>query len=280
MENQLKFIGEHIVDKKYEIAMQVHENRLAGVSAIEREAITPIEKDIIDIRANYIGIYGEILIDQLSQEEAFERMFTWGKETGDYIYKLGVPLDEALIDTSYYRTFIWSAIEQLIRDNNMNLDIVFKVLSIIDPLMDNAVYSFSLTYVKSYQLTLETANSAFLELSVPVVPLTKGVAILPVIGNIDTERARLLMEQTLEEATRQNLSYLLFDLSGVLIVDTMVANQIFRIINALSLVGVHTVLTGIRPEVAQTMVSLGIDIKGLMIKKNLEQAFSYVMGQQ
>ncbi|PAK48030.1 STAS domain-containing protein, partial [Priestia megaterium] len=104
------------------------------------------------------------------------------------------------------------------------------------------------------------------------VPITKGIAVLPLVGEVDPERATLLLEETLEKANILQLSHLLFDLSGVMIVDTMVAHQIFKIVEALGLLGVKTILIGIRPEVAQTMIQLGIDFSKITIKANLEQA--------
>lgn len=106
-------------------------------------------------------------------------------------------------------------------------------------LLDQAVYHFSLTYIKSHQNMLINAKNAFLELPVPVVPLLKGIGILPLIGHIDTA----------------------------------IADQLFNGRDALALIGVETVITGIRPEVAQTMISIGFNIAGLHVKANLHQAF-------
>jgi rsbT co-antagonist protein RsbR len=121
---------------------------------------------------------------------------------------------------------------------------------------------------------LEQTKSAFLELSIPVVPLMKGTGILPLIGNIDTERAKLLMEETMNQTVKLQLEHLIIDISGVMFVDTMVADQLFKVIDALSLLGVSAILTGIRPEVAQTMVALGLNLDNINVKGNLHQAFS------
>lgn len=185
---------------------------------------------------------------------------------------MNAPLDEALKDMRYYRRWLWKTIREEAIKFNMSLETVFKICDIIDPLLDHAAYSFSLTYVDRYKITLENAKTAFMELSVPIVPITKEIAILPLVGNIDTERAKFLMEKALDEAKKLQLSQLVLDLSGVMIMDTMVADQIFKVISALQLLGVETVLTGIRPEIAQTMVNLGIDFNRLSIKSNLEQA--------
>lgn len=133
-------------------------------------------------------------------------------------------------------------------------------------------YAFSLTFVHSYSKDIQNAKKALFELSVPVVPLKKGTAILTLIGNIDTERAKLLIEETLKSANKLQLERRIIDLSGVYIVDTMVANQIFILFDSLKLLGVETILTGIRPEVAHIMIKLGLDFSEIKVMATLEQA--------
>ncbi len=82
------------------------------------------------------------------------------------------------------------------------------------------------------------------------------------------------MEKTLEKASQLGLSRLILDLSGVLTIDTMVADQLFKVIDALKLIGVDSILTGLHPEIAQTMVNLRLHINHLNFKGNLMQALS------
>lgn len=275
MENEFSLLGEKILEKKFDIARRVHELRLSEASVEQQQFLAHIEEqELINIRANFVSLFGEALINGVNKEKAYDQIEKWGKETGEFAYNLGIPLDEALKDTSYYRSFFSEVIEEEIIKHNMSVKTAFRVARIIDPLLDHAVYCFSLTYVHINKKALEAAKTAFLELSVPVVPLSNGIAILPLVGDIDTERARLLMEETLREAVRLKLSSLILDLSGVVIVDTMVADQLFKVISGLELIGVKTTLTGIRPEIAQTVVSLGIDFSKVLIKANLKQALT------
>lgn len=280
MTTELQALGEAIVSRKHEIAKAVHEARHseAVLTEAQKYDFVRIEQQILEIRANFIEIFGQALIEHEDQEKIFAKITNWGKETGEYIYKLGASLDEALKDISYYREHIWKAIKEEAKD--MSASAIFGVLDIIDPLMDHAIYSFSLTFVEAHQKSLENAKTALLELSVPVVPLMPGIGVLPLVGNVDTERAQLLMEETLEQAVKLKLTHLIFDVSGVMIVDTMVADQLFKVINALSLVGVKTIMTGIRPEVAHTMVTLGLNLEGIMVKSNLHQAFKEIQTLQ
>ncbi|WLR54200.1 STAS domain-containing protein [Mesobacillus subterraneus] len=280
MTTKLQALGEAIVSRKHEIAKAVHEDRYAEADLTEAQKydLRKIEKQILEIRAGFIELFGQALIEHEDQEKGFATITNWGKETGEYIYKLGASLDEALKDTSFYREHIWKAIKEEAQD--MPASAIFAVLDIIDPLMDHAIYSFSLTFVDAHQKSLENAKTALLELSVPVVPLMPGVGVLPLVGNVDTERAQLLMEETLDQAVKLKLTHLIFDVSGVMIVDTMVADQLFKVISALSLVGVKTIMTGIRPEVAHTMVTLGLNLEGIMVKSNLHQAFKEIQTLQ
>ncbi|OCA91788.1 STAS domain-containing protein [Pseudobacillus wudalianchiensis] len=273
MEKELKILGEAILEKKYAIAKRIHEIRLSKATDKQKQIIAQLEeKEVINIRADFISRFGEALIKGVEKENAYNDIEKWSKETGEFTYSLGVSLDEALEDTALYRAFINEALEAEVIKHNMSAKTVFAAARVIDPLLDHAVYCFSLTYVHFYKKTLENAKTEFLELSVPVVPLAKGIAVLPLIGSIDTERARLLMEETLKEAIRLRLSYLVLDLSGVAMIDTMVADQIFKVMDALKLLGVQTIVTGIRPEIAQTVLSLGLDFSKLIIRANLQQA--------
>ena len=112
------------------------------------------------------------------------------------------------------------------------------------------------------------------ELSSPVISLYDGAALLPLIGDIDTERAKFIMESTLQQCMDKHVNYLFLDLSGVLIIDTMVAHQLSQLMTALKLIGVTTTISGIRPEIAQTSVQLGISFEEGTIKSTLAQAIS------
>ncbi|WP_160725798.1 STAS domain-containing protein [Bacillus sp. USDA818B3_A] len=277
MNEQLRFLGDSIINNRLEIAKEIHETRLSGIPITEeqKKEFQKIEQQILSIRAEFIRIFGQALINY-NEQTTTARVKEWAEESGAFIFKLGVPLDEALKDTSFYRKFIWNYVEKFGAEINLTTGSIFKIISIVDPLLDDAVYYFSLTFVRYYEKTLQTAKNALLELTVPVIPLTSGVGVLPLIGSIDTERAAMLMDKTLEQANKLRLNHLILDVSGVLIIDTMVAHQLFKVTNALALIGVKTTITGIRPEVAQTVVKLGIDLDKITIKSNLHQAFEEI----
>ncbi|MGB9724651.1 MAG: STAS domain-containing protein, partial [Chloroflexia bacterium] len=115
------------------------------------------------------------------------------------------------------------------------------------------------------------------ELSTPIVPVMEGVLILPLIGAIDSERARHIMEDLLEAVRRHRARVVLIDITGVPVVDTMVANHLLRAIQAARLLGCQGVLVGIRAEVARTIVELGLSLGDLVTRGSLQDGLEYVM---
>ncbi|WP_224428317.1 STAS domain-containing protein [Cytobacillus oceanisediminis] len=110
------------------------------------------------------------------------------------------------------------------------------------------------------------------ELSSPVISLSNSRALLPLVGDIDTARAASILENTIKQCAEKKVSRLFIDLSGVVIIDTMVAHQIFQLINGLSLIGVKTTLSGIRPEIATTAIQLGLSFTDISIASTLSKA--------
>jgi len=123
---------------------------------------------------------------------------------------------------------------------------------------------------------IQSARYAIDELSIPVVRITKEIGVIPLVGDLDTNRAQILMENALQHGSEYKLNWLIIDLYAVPIIDTMVADQIFKVIGALRLLGIQVVLSGIRAEIAQTMVNLGLDLADITTFSSLHQAVEYV----
>ncbi|ALV01037.1 STAS domain-containing protein [Bacillus velezensis] len=147
--------------------------------------------------------------------------------------------------------------------------------NLISQVFDFTIYTFVDHAEHNSKMQLNAQREMILELSSPVITLSKRTALLPLVGDIDTERAKFILENTLSTCAKRLIEHLLIDLSGVVVVDTMVAHQIFKLIEALKLIGVTSTLSGIRPEIAQTAVQLGINFSEITVKSNLAQALNY-----
>jgi rsbT co-antagonist protein RsbR len=119
--------------------------------------------------------------------------------------------------------------------------------------------------------------SALTELSTPLIPISEDVVVMPLIGTMDSERANLVIETLLEGVSRSRASVAILDITGVSVVDTQVANALLRAAKAVGLLGAEVVLTGIRADVARTLVGLGVDLADIVTRGTLQSGIAYAL---
>lgn len=211
----------------------------------------------------------------LIDEDTFnENMEEWAITVAESRVDSNTPIFQVLEALSNVRETYWHFVEKFINENKSEVtaDDVLKWSTIINKAFDKLINKFSEKY---YQLTtnrLVAQQSLINELGTPVIPIKDHTAVLPLIGNIDTERARILLEEIPKKCAKEDVEHLFIDLSGVAIIDTMVAHQIFSLTTALKLLGVKSTISGISPEVAQTSIQLGLDFTGINTYGTLKQA--------
>jgi rsbT co-antagonist protein RsbR len=120
--------------------------------------------------------------------------------------------------------------------------------------------------------TLEQQREVIRELSVPVLPLQRGTLVMPLIGALDSARLHDVQERALEAIERTSARRLLLDITGLPIVDTQVAQGLIGVVQAARLLGTEALLVGIRPEVAQTIIGLGLDLRSVRTYSDIEAA--------
>jgi len=116
-----------------------------------------------------------------------------------------------------------------------------------------------------------------MELSTPVVKLWDGILALPIIGTLDSARTQVVMESLLQAVVQTNSRVAIIDLTGVPTVDTLVAQHLLKTITAARLMGADCIISGVRPQIAQTIVHLGIDLAGVITKAKLSDAFALAL---
>jgi len=129
--------------------------------------------------------------------------------------------------------------------------------------------------VRLQEQVIEAQQAALRELSTPIIPIGEGVVAMPLIGNIDSMRAQLVIETLLEGVAETRARTAILDITGVPVVDTQVANALLRAAQAVKLLGAQVIITGIRPEVAQTLVGLGLDLSGIKTLSTLQSGIAY-----
>jgi len=120
-------------------------------------------------------------------------------------------------------------------------------------------------------------NEEMLELSTPVVELWEGILALPLIGTLDSARTQVVMENLLQRIVETGASIAIIDITGVPTVDTLVAQHLLKTVAAARLMGADCLISGIRPQIAQTIVHLGVDLQGVTTKASLADALSLAL---
>lgn len=128
-------------------------------------------------------------------------------------------------------------------------------------------------YQKSREDIIKRQREEMLELSTPVVKLWEGILALPLIGTLDSARTQVVMESLLTKIVETGSSVAIIDITGVPTVDTLVAQHLIKTISAARLMGAECIISGIRPQIAQTIVHLGVTLGDVVTKATLADAF-------
>lgn len=132
-------------------------------------------------------------------------------------------------------------------------------------------------YSNSWENTVMLQKVALQELSAPLIPVFDKITVMPLVGTIDTDRAKKIMENLLQGVVKHRSEVVLIDITGVPVVDTMVAHHIIQAAEAVRLVGAKCLLVGIRPEIAQTIVNLGINLNEIITKNSLKKGVEFAL---
>ncbi|WP_293232673.1 STAS domain-containing protein [Microcoleus sp. PH2017_05_CCC_O_A] len=135
-------------------------------------------------------------------------------------------------------------------------------------------------FLKAREEVIERQQQEMLELSTPVVKLWQGILALPMIGTLDSARTQIVMETLLQEIMETGSEFAILDITGVPTVDTLVAQHLLKTVAAARLMGTECIISGIRPQIAQTIVHLGVDLQDILTKATLADAFKVALQRQ
>ena len=153
------------------------------------------------------------------------------------------------------------------------VDATWEVSSLLDHMAQHTVS----TYQRTREDIIARQQQELLELSTPVVKLWDGVLAVPMIGTLDSGRTQLVMETLLQRIVETGSALAIIDITGVPTVDTLVAQHLLKTVTAIRLMGADAIISGIRPQIAQTIVHLGIDLEGITTKATLADALALAM---
>lgn len=197
-------------------------------------------------------------LEQLSRERALKGFSS--SETASFLFSLKRPL--------------FDLIQNNFADDARALgDQLWVVSALVDDLGLHSVKA----YQKTREEVIQRQQEEMLELSTPVVKLWDGVLALPMIGTLDSQRTQVVMESLLQRIVDTGSEIAIIDITGVPTVDTLVAQHLLKTVTAIRLMGADAIISGVRPQIAQTIVHLGLDLQGIVTKANLADALALAL---
>lgn len=197
-------------------------------------------------------------LEKLSQSRA--QLGLDSQQTASFIFALKGPLFTLL--QAHYRDDPAQLAEQL-----------WEISELLDSLGMHTIRTFQ----KSREAVIKRQQEELLELSTPVVKLWDGVLALPMIGTLDSQRTQVVMESLLQRIVDTGSEIAIIDITGVPTVDTLVAQHLLKTVTAIRLMGADCIISGVRPQIAQTIVHLGLDLQGVVTKANLADALKLAL---
>ncbi|MGN6134526.1 MAG: STAS domain-containing protein [Aureliella sp.] len=196
-------------------------------------------------------------LEQLSQNRAVQGFTV--EETARFVFSLKKPL--------------FAAIRRKTRDAEALAEETWRASDLIDKLGMATANAF----ITGREQVIRRQQEELLELSTPVVKVWNGVLALPMIGTLDSARTQVVMESLLQRIVETGSEIAIIDITGVPTVDTLVAQHLLKTVTAIRLMGAECIISGVRPQIAQTIVHLGVDLEGVTTKANLSDALALAL---
>jgi rsbT co-antagonist protein RsbR len=185
------------------------------------------------------------------------------------------PSETASFVFSLKRPLFKSIRKHLAADPHALAEVTWSATELLDGL---GLYTTEV-YQKTHEEIIARQQREMLELSTPVVKLWDGILALPMIGTLDSARTQLVMESLLDRIMETGSAVAILDITGVPTVDTLTAQHLIKTVTAARLMGAECIISGVRPQIAQAIVHLGVDLGGVITKASLADAFAFALKQ-
>ncbi len=246
LQELVTYLRENRTELREEWARRISEAELLGVMSDEE-----IFSEATAVYDNYV--------DAL-ETGSIETLETYARELSERIIPRGVETHEVLGIVLLLRDVL---ARSLFTKYQRDLDLLNRILDAYEPAANRIAVTVGVSFVDERERVIHEQQEAMRELSTPVLQLRERLLILPIIGVLDSARARQLTEQLLGAIQQKRAKVVVIDITGVATLDRTVANHLVQTVEASRLMGASTILTGLSSEIAQTLVDLGVDL-GMM----------------
>ena len=219
----------------------------------EAKLLTAMSAD--EVFAEATAVYDNYL--EALETGSIEALEAYARNLSERIIPRGVETDEVVGIVLLLRDVL---ARSLFAKYRQNFDLLSRVLDAYEPAANRIAITVAVGFVQERERVIRQQQEAIRELSTPVLPVRERLLILPIIGIIDPQRARQLTEQLLHGIRVNRAKVVVMDITGVPAMDATVANHLVQTVEAARLLGATVIVTGLSPEIAQTLVNIGVDL--------------------
>jgi rsbT co-antagonist protein RsbR len=270
----LQLLGQH----DEQILSEWMQEAGAGSNRVTEAARRSMRTDAEEIlRGLREGLTADAEPEALQQDAAWSAL----RDSLDSLSRSRAAQGQSAGDTSAFVLAIKRPLFRLLQaDQKLPPERQMGVVWAVSSLVDRMAQSTVSTYQHTREDLIRRQQQDLLELSTPVIKLFEGVLAVPMIGTLDSARTQVVMETLLQRIVETGSRLAIIDITGVPTVDTLVAQHLLKTVSAIRLMGAECIISGIRPQIAQTIVHLGIDLQGIATKASLADALQLAMEQQ
>jgi rsbT co-antagonist protein RsbR len=221
----------------------------------------------------------QLFIDLVEQNDDDQNTESW-KSVKNLLADLSQSRAAQGFSPSETATFVFSLkqpVFDMLQRGLSDMEELVREMWLTNALLDKLGLYTVEVYLQSRESIISRQQQELMELSTPVVQLWDNVVALPLIGTLDSERTQVVMENLLEKVVETGASIAIIDITGVPTVDTLVAQHLLKTVAAARLMGADCIISGIRPQIAQTIVHLGINLADIITKATLADAFAIAL---
>jgi rsbT co-antagonist protein RsbR len=245
------------------------------ISATTMRADLIKESDLREQSRRFLQLFTEVV----QQNGDGENAGSW-KSVKDMLSEVSRTRVAQGFSPSETATFVLSLkqpIFDMLRREIRDIEELCREIWVTTALLDKLGLYTTEAYLHSRESIISRQQQELMELSTPVVQLWDNVVALPLIGTLDSERTQVVMENLLEKVVETGAKIAIIDITGVPTVDTLVAQHLLKTVAAARLMGADCIISGIRPQIAQTIVHLGINLADIITKATLADAFAIAL---
>lgn len=258
---------EDAILEDWKVALRARGGRQASLLTAEK---------LSDECRRFLRLLGAAVADSIEEDdsESWESLKRFLAETSREWTAQGFTPSETAGFIFSVKDALFKYLRTVAEEGDESLDDVWRVNLLIDQL---GLYTIEI-HIQAREEVIERQQDDLLEISTPVVSLWDGILALPIIGTLDSERTQVMMESLLRRIVETESEIAIIDITGVAAVDTLVAQHLIKTVTAARLMGAECIISGIRPQIAQTIVHLGVDLgDSIVTKSTLASAFGHAL---